>query len=122
MNRLRLAVALLPIAGLAACAAFSTTPEPAVVASVHQAVTPGMSVEAAHGALADLGFSCTPRRGAYTDEAGKAHEDQHFLECTRRPGMVSVACANRDQVVVVPDSGGPVTAVEVSRGPHCANQ
>src|SRR3546814_17865792 len=67
----------------------------------------------------DIGFSCARQRGAYTDERGNDHEDARFMRCTRRPGTISVACANRDRVVVVPGDTGKVVAVEVSHGPDC---
>lgn len=102
------------------CSLFSLTPDAEVVAKVHQQVPLGSSLDSAEANLADLGFSCVrQQRGAYTDEQGTDHEDARFMRCTRRPGTISVACANRDQVVVVPGDTGKVAAVEVSHGPDC---
>lgn len=111
----------LAAAGLAlgACSWFSQTPGADVVARVHREVPPGISLDEAEANLAGLGFDCAMRHGAYTDERGVDHEDARFLQCTRRPGTVSFACENRDQVVVVPGSTGRVEAVEVGRGPDC---
>lgn len=110
------------LVALGGCSAFSTQPEPEVVSTVHQAVPNGLAINEARARLADLGFSCEARRGDYRDESGGNHEDQHFIECTRRPGVVSMACANRDQVIVKPTADAKVGAVEVIRGPHCAAQ
>src|SRR3546814_15413089 len=90
-----------------------------VVARVHQQVPIGSSLDSAEANLADIGFSCARQRGAYTDERGNDHEDARFMRCTRRPGTISVACANRDQVVVVPGDTGKVVAVEGSHGAEC---
>jgi hypothetical protein len=103
------------------CSYFSLTPDADVVSRVHREVPIGTSIDTAEANLANLGFACVKQRGAYTDERGNDHEDARFLQCTRRPGTVSFACENRDQVVVVPGSTGKVEAVEVTHGPDCAS-
>lgn len=118
-SNLRIAAVVTSLALLAGCSLFSLTPNADVVADVHRQVPIGISVDSAEANLADLGFSCSRQRGAYTDESGNDHEDAHFMRCARRPGRVSVACANRDQVVVVPGDTDKVVAVEVSHGPDC---
>lgn len=105
--------------GLAGCSYFSVTPDADVVERVHREVPLGISLDAAEAKLGGLGFGCTNQHGAYTDERGRNHENARFLRCTRRPGRISFACENRDQVVVVPDDSGRVTAIEVGRGPDC---
>lgn len=119
-SNLRIAVLSAGLALLGGCSMFSLTPDADVVAQVHQQVPTGISLDSAEANLAGLGFQCAHQRGAYTDEQGNDHEDAHFMRCARRPGTISVACANRDQVVVVPGDTGKVVAVEVSHGPDCS--
>ncbi|NGY03625.1 hypothetical protein [Solimonas terrae] len=119
MNIKTLAAAFATAALLGGCSLFSLTPDADVVAQVHRQVPVGASLDTAEANLASLGFSCSPQRGAYTDERGNDHENAHFLQCARRPGTISFACENRDQVVVVPGDTGKVAAVEVSHGPDC---
>lgn len=119
-SNLRIAALATNLTLLAGCSLFSLTPDADVVAQVHRQVPLGISLDSAEANLAALGFNCARQRGAYTDEHGNDHEDAHFMRCARRPGTISVACANRDQVVVVPGDTGKVTAVEVSHGPDCS--
>lgn len=118
---IRLTVAA-TLAALSACNSFSTTPSPAVVEDIHREIPLGLTIDEAETRLGALGFACSERRGAYTDEAGRSHEDARFRLCTRRPGAISFACANRDQVVLLPGATGKLDAVEVQRGPDCAKQ
>ncbi|WP_028006336.1 hypothetical protein [Solimonas flava] len=115
---------LLALAGLlAACSYFSQTPEPDVVSRVHREVPIGLDFEEATARLSSLNFSCGPfKRGAYTDESGRDHEDARFMQCTKRPAKISFACENRDQVVLLPGAGGTVAGVEVTRGPDCQSR
>lgn len=123
MTILRLPAAVLLSALLGACAYFSTTPDVDLVSRVHREVPIGMDIDEAAAALAGLDFSCgSVRHGAYTDENGRNHEDSRFMQCTKRPGTVSFACENRDQVVLVPGTTGKLTAVEVTRGPDCQSK
>ena len=115
-------LSLAALAALAACSQFSTTPSAPVVDEIHREIPLGLSVDEAETRLGTLGFSCSERRGAYTDEGGRNHEDARFRLCTRRPGAISFACANRDQVVLVPGATGKLDAVEVIRGPDCSKQ
>ncbi|HEY9547367.1 MAG TPA: hypothetical protein VIR56_15255 [Solimonas sp.] len=119
-STLRIVAVATTLALFSGCSLFSLTPDADVVARVHQQVPIGSSLDSAEANLADIGFSCARQRGAYTDERGNDHEDARFMRCTRRPGTISVACANRDQVVVVPGDTGKVVAVEVSHGPDCS--
>lgn len=116
------AVAISATLLLGACSAFSTTPEPQLVSKVHHQIPLGLDLPEARSRLSDLGFSCEDRRGDYTAEDGSTRSDQQFVQCTRRPGTVSIACANRDQVVLKPTADSKVGAVEVTRGPHCSGQ
>ncbi|MBL6752194.1 MAG: hypothetical protein ISP90_16870 [Nevskia sp.] len=97
---------------------FSQTVDNQVQDKVHAAVPIGTPMDTAEARLASMDFSCQVRQGNFTDEHGHQQSAPRFLACTRRAGMVSFACENRDQVVVVPNNG-VVDEVEVLRGPDC---
>ncbi|SEP77964.1 hypothetical protein SAMN04488038_101462 [Solimonas aquatica] len=121
MKHHALAYAALPL--LAACSLFNPKPDAALVSQVHAALPLGMTLEKAEETLHQMNFDCERRHGAYTDEAGGNHEDQRFALCVQRPTkLVSFACDNRNQVVLVPDANQNLAVVAVSRGPYCAGQ
>lgn len=111
--------ALACVCTLTACSLFSTSPSASLVTQIHREVPTGLGIDEAELRMSALGFGCSERHGAYTDEGGHNHENVTFRQCTRRPGTVSFACANRDQVIIVPGPTGKVTDVEVLRGPDC---
>lgn len=112
------ALPLVTLAILAGCTLFSQTPSPDVQHQVRAAISYGMSAETADSKLSGLGFACSKRQGNYLDESGHTRSAEHFLFCERRPGKISFACENRDQVTAVLRNG-VVAAIEVTRGPSC---
>jgi len=107
--------ALLALAG---CSLLSQTPDPDRRSAIRQRVEYGLRSVEADSRLSGLGFGCSRRSGEYLDESGKAREADHFLLCIERPGVVSFACQNRDQVTVVLRDD-KVAGIEVRRGPSC---
>jgi hypothetical protein len=96
----------------------SSSVDPRERERVHAAVPVGTTSEAAEAKLSGLGYRCTTRRGNFVDEAGNQRSAARFLACVARPGRLSFACENRDEVVVVLDNG-IVDEVDVMRGPNC---
>lgn len=110
--------AVLTLLSLAGCSLLSQTPDPDRRNAIRQRIEYGLTSVEADSRLSGLGFACSRRGGEYLDEAGKAREADHFLACTERPGVVSFACQNRDQVTVVLRDD-KVSGIEVRRGPSC---
>jgi hypothetical protein len=115
VGRLGAAGLLLASAG---CQLLSQTPDPDRRSAIRERVAYGLSAAEASSRLSGLGFGCSRRSGEYLDEAGKAREADHLLFCVERPGAVSFACQNRDQVTVVLRDD-QVSGIEVRRGPSC---
>ncbi len=115
VGRLGVAGLLLASAG---CQLLSQTPDPDRRRAIRERVAYGLSAAEASSRLSGLGFGCSRRSGEFLDEAGKAREADHFLFCVERPGAVSFACQNRDQVTVVLRDD-QVSGIEVRRGPSC---
>ncbi len=103
---------------LAGCSLLSQTPNPDRRSAIRERVEYGLTSTEADSRLSGLGFACSRRSGEFLDEAGKSREADHFLSCTERPGVVSFACQNRDQVTVVLRDD-KVSGIEVRRGPSC---
>lgn len=103
---------------LSACSFLSQTPDPDRRSAIRARVEYGLTSVEADSRLSGLGFACSRRSGEYLDEAGKSREADAFLDCTERPGVVSFACQNRDQVTVVLRED-KVSGIEVRRGPSC---
>lgn len=113
---------LAPVIGLsAACSMFSQTISTDKHDRVHAALPAGISADEAQARLNGLDFSCTRRTGDYPDESGSTVTAEHFLSCVQRPGIVSFACENRDQVYVAL-LGEVVDKVSVVRGPNCSQR
>lgn len=103
---------------LAGCSFLSQTPDPDRRSAIRQRVAYGLPSAEADSRLSGLGFACSRRSGEFLDEAGKPREADQFLYCVERPGVVSFACQNRDQVTVVLRDD-KVSGIEVRRGPSC---
>lgn len=106
---------------LAGCSYFSQTVEPDVRAKVLDGVQVGMPMETAESHILSLGFQCSQGHGSFIDEHGDERVADHFLSCVRRPGRISFACENRDEVYVIPNRG-VVDEIHVTRGPSCITQ
>lgn len=125
LPRRRLVVALVGHLGAASlvlastgCQLLSQTPDPDRRSAIRERVDYGLTAAEASSRLSGLGFGCSRRSGEYLDEAGKAREADQFLFCVERPGAVSFACQNRDQVTVMLRND-QVSGIEVRRGPSC---
>ena len=103
---------------LAGCSLLSQTPNPERRSAIRERVAYGLTSTEADSRLSGLGFACSRRSGEFLDESGKSREADHLLSCTERPGVVSFACQNRDQVTVVLRDD-KVSGIEVRRGPSC---
>lgn len=103
---------------LGGCSLFSQTPDPGRRNEIRARVPYGASVVEAESRLSGLGFGCTRRKGEFVDERGATRSAPDFLYCQERPGVVSFACQNRDQVTVVLREN-TVSGIEVRRGPSC---
>lgn len=103
---------------LAGCSLLSQTPDPDRRSEIRARVAYGLTLAEAESRLSGLGFGCTRRQGEYLDESGASRSARDFLHCVERPGVVSFACQNRDQVTVVLRDD-KVSGIEVRRGPSC---
>lgn len=109
------AAAMLLVTG---CSLFAQTPDAARRSEIRTRLDYGLSASEAESRLSGLGFGCSRRSGEYTDESGASRSAADLLHCVERPGVVSFACQNRDQVTVVLREG-KVSGIEVRRGPSC---
>ncbi len=118
VSTVRAALAAGVLSLLAACSLLSQTPDPDRRTAIRKRVDYGLTSTEADSRLSGLGFACSRRSGEYLDESGKSREADQFLYCTERPGVVSFACQNRDQVTLVLRDD-KVSGIEVRRGPSC---
>lgn len=114
----RIAVVTVVASAVAGCSLFSQTPDAGRRSEIRSTVPYGMTIDTAESKLSGLGFACSRRGGNYLDESGTTRSAERFLACEERPGVVSFACENRDQVTVV-EREGVVSGIEVTRGPSC---
>lgn len=114
----RIAVLTAFSSGLVGCSLFSQTPDAGRRSEIRAAVPYGVAIPTAESKLSGLGFACSRRGGNYLDESGTTRSAEHFLACEERPGVVSFACLNRDQVTLI-EREGVVSGIEVTRGPSC---
>lgn len=117
---LALALALALILSLGACSLFSTEVDQATRQSLTDAVPKGSTVAEAQSAMSGKGFSCVIRKGPYLDSDGREHAADRILACTRRPGRISMNCANRDQVFIL-IQGETTGRSFVTHGPSCGD-
>ena len=115
-----IAFTLALVLSLSACSLFSTEVDDATRQSLTDAVPKGSTVAEAQSAMSSEGFSCVTHKGPYLDSEGREHAADRILACTRRPGRISMNCANRDQVFIL-IKGETTGRSFVTHGPSCGD-
>jgi hypothetical protein len=102
---------------LAACASspIDSGDRQAILDQVH----PGMSFLEAEADIEGMGYDCVTRPGGYDDETGAGENPRHrFIDCTKRPGVISFQCNMRVHAIVEAE-GRKVSKVRVIEAPSC---
>jgi hypothetical protein len=101
---------------LPGCDAYANAKTEREAVSLRALARPGSSAESIRSSLTQRGYGCSDGTGPFLTEAGSTASSPHFVYCSKEIA-VSLFCAYRVQVIVVPRE--PAPDVHVHPGSAC---